>query len=209
MSQFCNLASRIFEGVGEYDIPEIQPVYECSATQWLSFTYVKSTKRIKKNTGAHFFVDDYQFERVWNEPNKYINSLRRFDYVLSPDFSMYADFPKAVCIYNHYRKHWLAAYWQEFGITVIPTICWMGPDSYDWCFDGEPKHSVVAVSNVGCMKKKESRKIFEEGYNEMLKRLEPTQVLFYTGVFNVDYPGPVRYIRHQIGLTSEVKKDAV
>ena len=116
---------------------------------------------------------------------------------------MYVDFPKAVQIFNHYRKHWCAAYWQEQGLTVIPTISWGEKDSWDWCFDGEPEGSVVAVSNVGCMKNKEGRKLFLDGYNEMLTRLQPKEVLFYAHVFD-DYKGPVRYIRYMNGLTDMV-----
>ena len=47
--------------------------------------------------------------------------------------------PFAMQIYNQYRKHWLAAYWQLNGITVYPTISWSDENSYEWCFDGEPR----------------------------------------------------------------------
>lgn len=51
-------------------------------------------------------------------------------------------------IYNHYRKHWLGAYWQDNGITVIPTISWSDKESFGWCFDGELVGGTVAVSSV-------------------------------------------------------------
>lgn len=195
MPRHCNLQSAMYKGVGKYDIPEIQPVYECTAQKWLSFKQVKPYPTQKdKNTGVHFFMYDYLFERVWNTPDKYLTYLSRYDYVLSPDFSLYVDFPLAVTIYNHYRKHWLSAYWQEWGIPVIPVVRWMFPDSYDWCFDGEPKNSIVAVSNVGCVKNKELKKMFDDGYKEMLKRLNPSQILFFGKKFG-DYEGNVKYIR--------------
>lgn len=203
MGAFCNLNDRIFDGVGEYGIPQIKPVTELDVNFWLGFNYVKSTKKITPKTGVHFFLDDPQFERVWNSPNQYIKYLKKFAAVLSPDYSMYLDFPKAVSVYNHYRKHWLGAYWQEHGLTVIPTISWMDKDSYEWCFDGEPEGGIVAVSNVGCMKNKEARKFFEDGYNEMLTRLQPKEVLFYAHSFG-DYKGPVRYIRYMNGLADVV-----
>ena len=55
--------------------------------------------------------------------------LREFRYVLSPDFSTYTEFPKAIQIYNHYRKHWVGAYLQEAGVNVIPTISLSTEDS--------------------------------------------------------------------------------
>lgn len=203
MPRFCNLASAMYRGVGKYSMPEIQPVYECDIHAWLPFHHIKQygTKK-DKNTGVHFFIDDFEFERVWNTPNKYLKYLSRYNCVMSPDFSLYVDFPLAVTIYNQYRKHWLSAYWQEWGIKVIPVIRWMFPDSYDWCFDGEPKNSVVAVSNIGCVKNKELKKMFDDGYTEMLNRLNPSKVLFY-GSATSGYEGNVRYIKHQIGYTDE------
>lgn len=199
MSQFLNLQDRLYTGVGEYDIPEILPVYDCNPQEWIGFNYAQSwTQRKKKNTGINFFLDDYQFERLWNAPNKYINVLKKFGAVASPDFSLYSDFPKAVQIFNHYRKHWLARYWQDHGMTVIPTIAWSDEESFNWCFDGEPKGGIVAVSNCGCMKHPDIKKAFRHGYEIMLERLEPKEVLFFAHTFE-EYPGPVRYIRFSLG----------
>lgn len=104
---YDNLEKMIFSGVGEYGIPEIMPE-EYEPCEWIGFNYAASTAK-RAGKGVHFFLDDYQFERVWNNPDRYIEVLRDYDYVLSPDFSMYTDFPKAMQIYNHYRKHWCAA----------------------------------------------------------------------------------------------------
>ena len=85
-------------------------------------------------------------------------------------------------MYNHYRKHWLAAYWQSLGINVIPTIAWSDHDSYKWCFDGEPIGGTVAISSVGCMKNRDANRLFFDGYNEMLKNLKPEKIIFYGNV---------------------------
>lgn len=163
-------------GEGEYDIPIIEPT-KITENNFIGFNEVLSSKQ--NNCGVHFFLDDYQFQRLWNTPDKYIEMLKRFNCVLSPNFSLYADYPKALQIYNHYRKHWIGAYLQLNGIEVIPTICWSDEKSLDWCFDGEPKGGTVAVSSVGTQKAKESKQLFLNGYNEMLKRLKPETVIFY------------------------------
>ena len=199
MPKFCNLAIALLDGVGKYGIPEIAPSQKCDVTNWIGFNYVKSWEsKADKSTGVHFFIDDYQFERVWNAPDKYLNVLSRYGCVLSPDFSTFPDFPLAVNLYNHYKKHWLAAYWQQHGINVIPSICWGGEDSYEWCFDGEPKNSIVAVSDVGNRRSKADLQGFLQGYNEMLKRLNPSKVLMYTRSFNANYEGNVKYIRYNV-----------
>lgn len=69
--------------------------------------------------------------------------------------------------------------WQSLGIDVIPTIAWSDKDSYAWCFDGVPKNAVVAVSSVGTQADKETKKLFLQGWEMMLKKLEPDKVIFY------------------------------
>ena len=181
MKRYDNLEKRIFEGVGEYGIPELAPTQFESECEFISFNYAKSCKD-RGNKGIHFFIDDYQFDRLWRRPDFYLSMLQEFRYIMTPDFSMYTDFPKAMQIYNHYRKHWIGAYLQENGVDVIPTIGWSTPDSYEWCFDGEPTNSVVAVSSVGTQNNEEAKELFIAGYKEMVKRIEPETIIFYGNV---------------------------
>ena len=127
-------------------------------------------------------MDDYLFERVWNDPVRYALLLSDFRAVMTPDFSLFTDYPLPVQLYNHWRKHLLGAYWQSRGITVIPSICWSDEASFDWCFDGEPVGSTVAVSSVGAQKNPEARRLFLAGYREMMERLKPSKVLFFGDV---------------------------
>lgn len=173
-----NLERQIFDGVGEYGIPQIEPVTYEGGCDWIGFNYAKTCKEPEKK-GVHFFLDDYQFNRLWTDVDRYIPMLQKFRYVMSPDFSTYTDFPKAIQIYNHYRKHWVGAYLQEAGIQVIPTISWSTPDSFEWCFDGEPQGGVVAVSSLGVMNSKEKKELFLIGYKEMVRRICPDTIIFY------------------------------
>lgn len=166
---------------GDYDIPEIKPVRIDDVPQLIPFSLASSEKLPDKN-GVHFFIDDYRFLRLWNSPTKYTGLLKKFGFVLSPDFSLYTDYPRAMQIYNHYRKHVLAAYWQSEGITVVPTISWSARDSFAWCFDGEPVGGTVAISSVGTQARDDSKRLFLDGYFEMLKRLEPKTIIFYGSV---------------------------
>jgi len=176
-----NLQRRIFDGVGEYDIPALAPEHFSGDCQFIPFNYAKSTKD-GAGKGVHFFIDDYQFNRLWTNIDRYIPILSRFDWVMTPDYSTYTDFPKTIQIYNHYRKHWVGAYLQDAGLKVIPTISWSTPDSFAWCFDGEPEGGAVAVSSVGCMNSREKRELFLLGYQTMLDRLHPDKIIFYGNV---------------------------
>lgn len=172
-----NINKMLFNGEGKYQIPQIQPT-QYESCEFVGFNYAKSVKD-RKSKGIHFFLDDYQFIRIWNNIDKYLPLLQQFRYVMTPDFSMYTDFPKALQIYNHYRKHWLGAYMQENGIDVIPIVGWSTEDSFEWCFDGEPVGGCVAVSAIGTGNNNESRELFRWGYEKMMEILDPKQILFY------------------------------
>ena len=161
------------------------PVLQATQTEGDQFLRFCDWKEVKdpENYIAHFYYDDYKFISAWREPDKYLDRLRRFKAVVAPDFSLYTDFPIALQILSCYRRQWCGAYWQSLGIDVIPDVVWGTRDSFQFCFDGIPKHSTVAVSTVGVKRDKdwnnETSSLFRDGYNEMLERLEPTAVMFY------------------------------
>lgn len=178
MLHFENQDKARFVGVGEYEIPQIIGVDDVQVKEWIPFNYALTCKEPQEK-GVHFFLDDYQFERVWNNIDKYTEVLQRFEAVMSPDFSMFTVNPKALQIYQHFRKHFIGAYWQENGLTVIPTINWADKNSFEWCFDGEPINSIVAISTVGSMNSKANKVGFYKGYEEMKKQLQPKKILCY------------------------------
>jgi hypothetical protein len=128
---------------------------------------------------AHFFLDDFKFERVWNTPKKYLNVLKQYEGVCSPDFSLYTDYPIALQIYNVYRNRALGKYWQRNGIKVIPTIGWSTPESYDFCFLGIEPRSTVVISSLGILRDKEAIELFIMGFDEMKEQIKPDHIHFY------------------------------
>ena len=176
-----NLQLGEFECARPYQIPVIQPVSAAEKICWIPFNSAR-TDALRGAHGVHFFIDDYLFERCWNDPVRYAKLLSEFQAVLSPDFSLFTDYPPAVQIYNHWRKHLLAAFWQQMGLTVIPSICWGDESSFEWCFDGEPIGGTVAISSVGTQKAPEARRLFLLGYSEMIARLKPEKILFFGDV---------------------------
>lgn len=154
-------------------------------TDLTGFNYAKTKK--DKNTGIHFFVDDYQFERVWNNPEKYVGILADYDCILSPDFSLYMDMPMPMKIWNVYRSRQVGAYYQSRGLRVIPTISWAEKETFEFCFKGIPKGSIVAISTIGVKQNKDARKIWEDGVAEMIRQIEPSTIIVYGGKLEFDY----------------------
>ena len=187
LRNYENLQKAYFLGAGEYDIPILGPVKECNCENWIGWNFAKGCEDPEQH-GVHFFIDDYQFDRVWRQPDVYLHMLGRFQAVCTPDFSPYADFPKAIQLYNHYRKHWLGAYWQMHGMTVIPTITWSSPDTLEWCFDGEPKNSVIALSSVGMLNSPTYKDWMLRGYDAMMQQLSPIKI-FWRGTVPEELAG--------------------
>lgn len=168
--------------INPYGIPQIDPVPDNitdGITKWIRFSEIGAYKGDRSKTGVHFYEDDYRFERVWDYPDGYLVDLQGFKAVLSPDFSMYTNHPVAIQIHNHYRNHLVGAYWQECGITVIPSIGWVTPKSYEWCFDGVPLCSIVSISSLGCGVNPETRKGFYDGCREFIARCQPSKILWF------------------------------
>lgn len=151
----------------------------------IGFNYAKRSKKF--SSGVHFYLDDYQFERVWNQPETYLDLLRRFDFVFTPDFSLYTDMPRPLQIYNTYRNRLLGAWWQTEGINVIPTISWSDELSFDFSFSGIEKGGVVTVSTIGVSRDKQAKKNWIDGMREMIKWIKPSTILVYGRPIDFDY----------------------
>jgi len=64
----------------------------------------------------HFYVDDYRFENLWNNPVKIINSGCKN--IVEPNLSLYDTTPISYGLHLIYKKRWLARYYQSEGINV-------------------------------------------------------------------------------------------
>lgn len=167
---------------GMYDFPVVKGLkvkdgFEPNLVEFHEAHRLNLDKR--KQAITHFFLPDFLFERVWTRLGTTMRFINTFKATLMPDFSRYTDMPLAMQIWNCYRKMWVSRYWQDNGITVIPTTGWSDERSYDFCFDGMPKGSLIAVSSLGTQNDKTAQYLFEKGYNKMLEVLEPSKILFY------------------------------
>jgi len=68
-----NLQKAIYKVNNKYGIPQIQGIAKIDENvEFIGFNYCKScAKRGQVDFGVHFFLDDYQFNRLWNKPNNY------------------------------------------------------------------------------------------------------------------------------------------
>lgn len=170
----------------------------------IGFNYAKTSK--EKNVGIHFYLDDYQFERLWNKPEDYIEILKQYECILSPDFSLYMDMPMPMKIWNIYRSRLIGQYYQSQGIKVIPTLSWAEEETFQFCFEGIPQGSIVSISTIGVKRNEEALKIWEQGVNELIKRIKPSTILIYGGKLDYDY-GNIEVIYYENEVTERMIKN--
>ncbi len=171
-----------FDAFGKWNMPVIRKTeLDLTTVDLISYSDIKTNDIDENKTkGVHFYVDDYRMEGLYYNPTKSIRRLSQYKFLISPDYSLYVDMPKAVQLFNVFRSRWCGAYWQSLGLTVIPNVGWGDASTFDFCFDGIEKGSVVAVGTIGC---KRSKLAFMRGYNEMLKRIEPSAVICFGSPF--------------------------
>ena len=170
----------------------------------IGFNYAKTSK--EKNVGIHFYLDDYQFERVWNNPEDYVEILEQYECILSPDFSLYMDMPMPMKIWNIYRSRLIGQYYQSQGIKVIPTLSWAEPETFQFCFEGISQGSIVSISTIGVKKNKEALKVWKQGVDELIKRIKPSTILIYGGKLDYDY-GDIEVIYYENEVTERMSKN--
>lgn len=71
-----------------------------------------------------FFTEDWRFEHVYEYPSDFGELILSEDWtcLVTPDFSIYDDYPFPLRLWNLYRSRWCARYWQGLGIRVIPSV---------------------------------------------------------------------------------------
>jgi hypothetical protein len=163
---------------GKFGIPALEPC-DFQPSMLAAWHDPHGRARAAQDAGAiHFFLDDYRFERVWSKPEAALDRVIEVGAALTPDFSIWRDMPLAAQIWQTYRARWVGAYWQYNGIEVIPTVSWGAPETYEFCFEGLPEKSTLAVSSVG-VRDGAAKRLFHMGLDELIRQTKPERLLVY------------------------------
>ena len=175
-----------FPGNGVWNIPIIPKFQERPGDfddlLLIGFDKTDADDRKHPDRMVHFFLYDYRFERVWEKPDSVLDRLYPYCAVLTPDFSMYLEMNPVLQLYNVFRNRWCGAYWASKGLRVIPTVNWGDTSTFDFCFEGIEKGSVVAVSTYMASahgNRSDQKEWFLTGYSEMLRRIKPEKIICY------------------------------
>ncbi len=80
-------------------------------------------------------------------------------------------------IWNCTRNRVMAYYLQKQGFNIIPVATWCHESDFEWCFDGLPEHSSIAISTNGCKTDPYSHKMFMMGVAELQRQKKPINLI--------------------------------
>ncbi len=187
------IADAFFDGI--FEIPHIPaPSNITLPTGMIPFSIRE--REVSKNNFVCFYEHDIKFRKILTDTEDYIDDLKRFAGVVSPDCSLYIDAPLCVQIASIYLNRAVGYYLQNQGICVVPNIRWGDERTYTTelfnekvAFQGVDKHSIVSIGTYGQIRTTESKRYFREGLVEMLKELEPETVLVYGPMPDIIFKG--------------------
>lgn len=190
------------ELVGKFGFPQLEPINaDVTGLKPVPF-HMANKEKNPRPAICHCFLEDYRFETLWKEPLKSIDTLLNFKYVCPCDFSVYSNMPLALQIYNVYRDRVIHHFLTCCGVNCVPVVVWSDESSFEWCFDGLPQNSTLAVSTNGCHTIR-AREYYKRGFVEMCKRLNPNLVIVVGGKIDVDYDVEIQYLD---GFSQQMKK---
>ncbi len=141
--------------------------------------FTKAKKCPNKRQYVHFYMHDREFSKVLTATDQYLNMLKLYDGVITPNCSLLIGQSPCLQQANTYMNRAVGFYFQKHGIPVIPNIRWSDESSFDYCFLGVPIGSMVSVSTHGCITSREQRKMFKTGISAMLETIHPEVVLVH------------------------------
>lgn len=164
--------------VGEAGIPMMMDLGNVQVPRDM-IPFEKAIKCKDRRKYIHFYMHDNEFSRVLTGTKNYLDLLKLYDGVITPDCTMMIGQSKCLLEANTYMNRAVGFYLQRHGIPVIPNIRWSDERSFEYCFLGVPQGSIVSVSTHGCITSYEERHMFKIGIGAMLEALHPPVVLVH------------------------------
>ena len=175
---------------GAFEIPHIDgPKDIIIPTGMVPFSIRE--RSLDKSDFVCFYEHDVNFREIITNTEDYIDELKQYQGIITPDCSLYIDAPLCVQIAGIYLNRAVGYYLSQQGIYVIPNVRWGDERTYTTelfnekvAFQGIDKHSIVSIGTYGQIKTAESKRYYREGLIEMLNELEPEVVLVYGAMPN-------------------------
>lgn len=162
----------------DYGMPEIiKEEFDSNQIKLIGCHNIRKNDIAHKDYGVHFYKWDDKLEKFYKNPDKYVEILKQYKFIFTPDYSIYLFSNSNVQRFNIFKSRWVGNYYQRKGCVVYPGAGWAGKESFSWCFAGLPYNGTLSISTLGTFT--EHKKGFLDGYFELLKQKNPKNILCY------------------------------
>lgn len=172
--------------ITDLELPYISKYSGPAPTSLLN--YVQKTNKPEKFF-VHFYLYDYYFDNsnsIWHGISKddsrkatFLDRLKKYNGVITPDYSIYKDMPLIMQLWNIYRTRAMYVWLVSNNLNVILNVRWGDYRTYKYAFSGIEKHSTLSVGSHGLIQDRDDRHDFMNGFKEMIRRLEPDCLVIY------------------------------
>lgn len=176
---------------GKFDLSYVQcntsifPDYLCLYSELKNYHRTKKTcicfyEYDEKYDGFNGLYNAIIFQRK-ERLNEYKKRFSGINFFISPDYSMFGDMPIWLQIFN-LEKSRIVSIWLtlELSAIVIPNITFSNENSFDYCFDGIAKESVVAISLKGSSNPGQNHDLTIKAIKQTVDIIKPRAIIVYS-----------------------------
>lgn len=107
----------VWPGEVEFDVPILRLDRQAQTIEHPVVRWGSVKRKTKVNGTLHFYTDDGKFATLWDDPRQLL--LSGCPVAVEPNYTTIATTPRAVSLWNIYRKRWLARFWQQHGVLTV------------------------------------------------------------------------------------------
>ncbi len=147
-----------------------------------SFYPVKDWKRrLGNQCGIHGFGEDKDLEGYfWRRLEQTTSRIKDCQLLIAPDFSLFVDpWLNTFNRFQVFKSRVVCALWQACGLPAVPLVSWGNVDSFEYCLEGLPQKSVLALSATSCLHCRGAWRLWRHAVITVAKSLNPTRLIIY------------------------------
>lgn len=168
---------------GKYEFPAT-PGIKLDSVPARFVPFDRAGSDLHEGDWLHGYVHDRRFHRFLADAERQFKRIGKAAGYVGADNSVYRDLPLAEQIHSCYLNRAIDYFLWSKGKKVVQNVSWGDWRSYEFCFDGIPRESTIAISTYGCSKTAAKRFSFEEGFVASVKHLNPYTILLHGPIWD-------------------------
>lgn len=134
--------------------------------------------KVPEESGMSFYCNDSGFIPILNNPQGYVEKLRKYQCIVGIDPSPYDNMPLVVQKSQIFNNLAITYYYGMQGLKVIPNVR-LGNDKTIGALSAFPRETLIAIGTNGFTHKLKNREIFRNQVEIVVDELRPSGIIVY------------------------------